>query len=124
MKISVAQTNSVKGDIDANIKKHLDLIKLAVSYRSDAIFFSELSLTGYEPELAEVLASSKEDARLDVFQEMSNSHALTIGLGLPTKSSTGVMAQGRLYSISVTKRWHQQFVTKVCYPTISTRLAA
>jgi predicted amidohydrolase len=52
MKIAVAQTRPIKGDISTNIKTHKKLIDLAISYKVDTIFFPELSITGYEPELA------------------------------------------------------------------------
>ncbi|HJV20528.1 MAG TPA: hypothetical protein VJ552_11665 [Sediminibacterium sp.] len=39
MKISVAQTRPIKGDIIANIATHKKLIDLAVSDWADAIFF-------------------------------------------------------------------------------------
>ena len=51
MKISIAQTRPIKGDIPANIEAHKRFINLAVSNGADAIFFPELSITGYEPEL-------------------------------------------------------------------------
>ncbi len=90
MKISVAQTRSIKGDIPANIDIHLRLIELSCRHNSDAIFFPELSLTGYEPELAKELATNQDDGRLDVFQRVSNANKITIGVGLPAKTRAGV----------------------------------
>ncbi len=52
MKICVAQTRPVKGDIQGNIENHIKLIDLAVLNGADTIIFPELSITGYEPELA------------------------------------------------------------------------
>jgi predicted amidohydrolase len=52
MKICVAQTKSVKGDVLKNIENHLKFIELALAFSADLIIFPELSLTGYEPELA------------------------------------------------------------------------
>ena len=52
MKICVAQTRPIKGNIEANIENHINLLKLAISNEAEAVFFPELSLTGYEPELA------------------------------------------------------------------------
>ena len=49
MKISVAQTKPVKGNIESNIDHHKKIIDLAVSYETDIIVFPELSITGYEP---------------------------------------------------------------------------
>jgi predicted amidohydrolase len=61
MKISIAQTKPIKGDILANIDNHKVLIKIASSFKTDAVFFPELSLTGYEPELEKELATNKDD---------------------------------------------------------------
>jgi predicted amidohydrolase len=84
MKICVAQTKPIKGDISANIEAHIKLIELALTLNTDAIFFPELSLTGYEPELAKKLATNQNDTCLDIFQETSDKKNITIGLGLPT----------------------------------------
>lgn len=90
MKVCVAQTRSFKGDIDRNIGTHKRMIELALEKEADLILFSELSLTGYEPTLAEELATIQEDSRLDIFQEMSDKELVTICVGLPTRSEAGV----------------------------------
>ena len=90
MKISIAQLRPIKGDIPANIKKHIKFVELAFSHQATAIFFSELSLTSYEPELAKELATTQEDNILDDFQQISDMNKITIGVGLPTKSETGI----------------------------------
>lgn len=87
MKICVAQTRPIKGDIQSNIDNHKKLIDLAVSDGADVIIFPELSLTGYEPELAEELAAHQDDSRFDDFQEMSDAKQITIGVGMPTKNA-------------------------------------
>lgn len=84
MKISIAQTESIKGNISANIEVHVRFIELALSFKVEAIFFPELSLTGYEPELSTELATNQNDNRLDIFQQMSDINNIVIGLGLPT----------------------------------------
>ena len=90
MKIGVTQTRPIKGDICANIKKHIELAELACSLNANVLFFPELSLTCYEPCLAKELAIFLDDVRLDVFQKISNNNNITIGLGAPTKSDTGI----------------------------------
>lgn len=90
MKICVAQTKPVKGDIQSNIINHKKLIALAVSYKADTIIFPELSLTGYEPELAKELAVDKDDSRLNEFQAISDINELTIGVGVPVKNNSGI----------------------------------
>lgn len=86
MKISVAQTKPVKGDISANIRQHIALINLALTNGAEAIFFPELSITGYEPGLANELATTGDDIRFDVFQEISDENGIIITLGAPLKA--------------------------------------
>ena len=90
MKISIAQTRPVKGDINKNIEIHKSYIQIAIENKSDFIIFPELSLTGYEPDLARELATNQSDSRLDVFQDLSNSNKITICLGLPTKIENSI----------------------------------
>ncbi|THU41921.1 carbon-nitrogen hydrolase family protein [Niastella caeni] len=90
MKIGVAQTRPVTGDIDSNIKNHISLIELAVSNGADIIVFPELSLTGYEPSLAKELAADTTDNRFEIFQQLSDTKQITIGVGVPTKSPNGI----------------------------------
>jgi predicted amidohydrolase len=47
MKICVAQTRPIKGNIQSNIVNHKKLIDLAVSNGAVIVIFPELSLTGY-----------------------------------------------------------------------------
>lgn len=90
MKIGIAQTRPIKGDISANIEAHCQLIKLALKAGADSIFFPELSLTGYEPNLADGLAMDANDHQLESFQKISNSQQLTIGVGIPVRKSNGI----------------------------------
>jgi predicted amidohydrolase len=69
---------------------HKKLINLAVSHGADIIIFPELSLTGYEPTLAKELATHQDDRRLDDFQKISDTQQITIGVGVPTKNTTGI----------------------------------
>jgi len=90
MNLCLAQTHPIKGDIPRNAAAHQRLIERAVAHGAEAIFFPELSLTGYEPSLAETLATYPTDPRLAPFQRLSDTHALTIGLGLPTRQAAGL----------------------------------
>ena len=90
MKICVAQTRPIKGDIQRNIDHHKKLIDLAISNGADVVIFPELSLTGYEPTLAKDLATHQDDIRFDEFQNISNAEQITIGVGVPTKSKAGI----------------------------------
>lgn len=90
MKIAVAQARPIAGDISANIETHKKLIALAISRKANTIFFPELSVTGYEPELAKALATNQDDKKFDVFQQISNQNKITIGIGVPTKANSGI----------------------------------
>jgi predicted amidohydrolase len=90
MKLCVAQTRPVKGDIQANISNHKKLISLAIANGADFIVFPELSITGYEPTLAGELATQLNDHRLDDFQTLSDAARITIGVGMPLKTTDGI----------------------------------
>ena len=90
MKIAVAQIKSLKGNILANIEKHIQFIELAVLHQADAVFFPELSITGYEPKLAKELVVYVYDKRFDKLQAICDSHHISIGVGVPIQFSTGI----------------------------------
>lgn len=46
-KVSIAQISPVLGDIERNIKKHIQFIDKALKKKADMVIFPELSLTGY-----------------------------------------------------------------------------
>ena len=90
MKLCIAQTRPIRGDISRNMGVHKQLIDLAVSQGADAVIFPELSLTGYEPTLAKRLATCPDDRRFDDFQTLADANELTIGVGVPTESNRGI----------------------------------
>ena len=90
MKLCVAQTRPIKGDIERNIQNHIRLIDLAVSNGAEIIIFPELSLIGYEPTLSKALATTQYDSRLSIFQNISDAKQITIGVGVPTKNKAGI----------------------------------
>lgn len=89
MKICAAQTKPFPGDIESNIKQHKKLARLAAAKGAGLIIFPELSLTGYEPHLAEELATTTTDERLSAFQKISNENNITIGAGIPLRAEKG-----------------------------------
>lgn len=91
MKIAAAQIKPIKGDISGNIENHKLLIDLAVKNQVDLIIFPELSITGYEPELAKELAIHYEDPVLDDFQKISQKNNIIIGVGMPTKNTNQLL---------------------------------
>ena len=90
MRICIGQTNPRKGDIEKNIEQHIKLLDIAIHRNADIVIFPELSLTGYEPELAKDLATTQADKRLDVFQNISDINEVVIGVGLPTRENDNI----------------------------------
>ncbi|MFT5089752.1 MAG: putative amidohydrolase [Planctomycetota bacterium] len=108
MKICGAQTKPVKGDISANIENHKKLIDRAVANRTDIVISPELSLTGYEPELARELAINQDDTRLDGLQEISDAKKIAIGVGTPTQSDTSPRISTILFQPYQTRQTHSK----------------
>jgi len=90
MKICLAQIKPFKGDINQNIGLHYLWIEEAVNENCDLIVFPELSLTGYEPKLAEGLALNRNDNIFDEFQKICDQKDISIAIGAPIKSLYGV----------------------------------
>jgi predicted amidohydrolase len=90
MKIGVAQTKPVKGDIAQNIAAHIRLIDLAATHGAGTIIFPELSVIGYEPELAKDLVTDKDDSRFDELQKISDEKNITIGAGMPLQGDKSI----------------------------------
>lgn len=63
----------------------------AVLHGAAMIIFPELSLTGYEPELANDLAVNINDERLNILQQLSDEKNIIIGAGIPIKSDEGIL---------------------------------
>ena len=90
MKIALAQTWPVKGDLLTNIGAHVYFVHRAADQGANIIFFSELSLTGYEPQLAHVLATNQDNPHLDILQEEADRYNITICVGVPIKTEEGI----------------------------------
>jgi predicted amidohydrolase len=83
--VAAAQTVAVRGDVTANVREHLRLAELASGERAEVLVFPELSLTGYEIELADGLAFSERDPRLTPLFDAAASCALTLVVGAPVR---------------------------------------
>ena len=91
MRVAIAQIEAIKGNVEKNIENHLKWIKQAIQNNADMLVFPELSVTGYEPDLAENLATNQDDTRLDDIQNLSDRNGIAIGVGLPTKDESDVI---------------------------------
>ena len=85
-KVAVAQITSLKGDVEKNIETHLIAIAKASSLGVSYIVFPELSLTGYEPEIANDLAFTLDDFRLKPLIDAAIKNNISVGVGAPLKS--------------------------------------
>jgi predicted amidohydrolase len=83
--IAVAQTCPVAGDVPANLQDHVRLARLAAAEGARVVVFPELSLTGYELELAGGLAFSEDDARLSPLLDLAAALGVTLVVGGPVR---------------------------------------
>src|SRR5437016_2978159 len=83
--IAVAQTCPVAGDVQANLDEHIRLARLAAREGAQIVVFPELSLTGYEPALAESLTFSECDPRLSPLLELAASQGTILVVGAPVR---------------------------------------
>ena len=90
MKIAAIQLQPQAGNIEANIKRHIDLIKIAIQENCYLAYFPELSITGYEPNLAKTLAMPLADRRLELFQKICDTNSITLGIGAPLQAKQDV----------------------------------
>lgn len=80
--IGLAQFNTKLGDIQANLKKHLSLIKAAKKQNADLLIFPELSLTGYALQdlaYASALRPQREDPVFKDLLQASQGIDLMVG---------------------------------------------
>jgi predicted amidohydrolase len=87
--IAAAQACSIKGDIRANVNAHVAMARMAAARGARLVVFPELSLTGYEPELAAALATGPNDPRLAPLGKCSQRYGITLIAGAPVVCSRG-----------------------------------
>ncbi|MCR4539807.1 carbon-nitrogen hydrolase family protein [Pseudomonas sp. 18.1.10] len=85
--LAAAQSISIAGDVQANIRRHLALMRAAAAQGVNLLVFPELSLTGYEPSLSARLAIAPEDGVLAPLREMARELRLTAVVGMPIRSA-------------------------------------
>jgi predicted amidohydrolase len=83
--LGAAQTVPVRGDVPANREQHVALAHRAGEAGARVLVFPELSLTGYELDLADALAFETSDARLAPLAETSAKVGVTLVVGAPVR---------------------------------------
>jgi predicted amidohydrolase len=95
-KIAAAQVASVRGDIDGNIATHAAAISAAATHKVAVLVFPELSLTGYEPELAAELATTASDGRLAPLLALARQHQMAVIVGAQLVNAPAKPALGAI----------------------------
>lgn len=86
-KIAAAQVASTRGELENNVRTHAIAIAAAAKLGVSALVFPELSLVGYEPELAASLAIAASDIRLVPLAELAALHRIHVTVGVPLATS-------------------------------------
>jgi predicted amidohydrolase len=71
--------------VDANLEQHARLIEAAAREGVDVLVFPELSLTGYELDLARQLAFTESDPRLAPLVDLAARHGINLIVGAPIR---------------------------------------
>lgn len=88
-KIAVAQVASVRGDIGRNAATHEAAMAAAATQGVSLLVFPELSLTGYELDLASDLAIVPTDERVEPLRALARRHAIDAIVGAPLQDGSG-----------------------------------
>lgn len=95
---SLVQYPSVKGDIENNLNKHIEHIQLSAESGADIVVFPELSLTGYELELASELAIDSTSSIIADLSNIAINNNVVIVSGIPLISDSDKPYIGALIS--------------------------
>lgn len=80
---AVAQIKSVRENYRENLEKHMEFTRLAALNNAKIIIFPEMSLTGYERNLARAQCFTSDDARLQCLGRAAEDNNITIVAGAP-----------------------------------------
>ena len=95
--LALAQINTRLGDVEANLEKHLALVKEARGRGADLLVFPELSLTGYV--LQDLVPTVAHSATADdpIFRHLLEaSHELDLSVGFVEEDSATGFSSPRL----------------------------
>jgi predicted amidohydrolase len=82
-KVAAAQVASIRGELARNVETHAAAVTAAAARGVSVLVFPELSLIGYEPELAATHALPASDARLAPLGELARQHRMHVVAGAP-----------------------------------------
>lgn len=84
-RIAAAQVASRRGDLASNLATHAVAIRAAAAHEVRFLAFAELSLVGYEPDLAATHALAVDDPRLDGLAALAAEHDMHVMAGAPLR---------------------------------------
>lgn len=90
MKLCIVQTRPHRGQLEENLNAHLLWVAKAAALGAEVVVFPELSLTGYEPEMAERLALEEDSSFFEPLAKQAELHRLSIAAGLPLQTTNGL----------------------------------
>ncbi len=94
--LAAAQFHSERGQLARNLEGHLTFMRCAADQRAEYLLFPELSLTGYEPDIARELAVAPEDDRLEPIRSLAMQLNLATTVGIPLKGPNNTVHIGAL----------------------------
>lgn len=95
-KIAAAQVASVRGDLAGNIQTHAGAIRSAAGQGISVLVFPELSLIGYEPDLAAELAITATDECLTPLAALAHQHRMAVVVGASLWNGGGKPSLGAI----------------------------
>lgn len=90
MKLALVQFRSTTGNLVDNTARHKQWIRRAKAAGAQLVVFPELSLTAYEPELADELAAAPDDQMWENWQEFCQNEQVSFALGMPIRQPKGI----------------------------------
>lgn len=96
--VAAVQSDSIRGEIAYNIKHHIELAAIAADNGADVIVFPELSLIGYEIDIAHLHEHKPTDKILSGFQMLADTRVVHLLVGAPYRSETGLHIAAFYYS--------------------------
>lgn len=87
MRVHLVQLRSEPGRVRENVARHLAALRAVAPGAGDLVAFPELSLSSYEPPIAEAAALTVDDARLRPLRAFADATGATIASGAPLRTS-------------------------------------
>ncbi len=86
--LAAAQIAVRRGDVEWNLRRHVRLARAAADEGAQLVLYPEMSLTGYELDLARDLAFTEQDERLRCLVEAAAACSITIVAGAPVRTGS------------------------------------